>query len=297
MWFKSIRLYRFTDYEQTANITLEALNNLLSRKPFTPCTAMQQRSFGFVRPRDSDGYAVNVAGRLLVQACIESKIIPAKAVNLQLQKKIAEVKANEDRAVGRKERQQMKEDIIAAILPTALTEQSVVNAWFDTERGWLAIGARSKTLADEFTAHLREAIGTLPVVPVANDTNCSVNLTWWLMGPAEAKPNFELQSPVRLAMKLDKSVRSDHRNLMIEDPIIQSGLNDGMQLMRVGINQNGSMQAVIDDDLVLSSIKYGEKLIEQSQESDDWKADAVLSMSAITECYESIFNAAPVFSF
>ena len=78
-----------------------------------------------------------------------------------------------------KEREQLKEDIRAILLPKAFHKTKRISAWIDPAKGYLVINASSEKTADDFTAQLREALGTLSVLPFAKATNGADTLTSW----------------------------------------------------------------------------------------------------------------------
>lgn len=280
MWFKNAFIYKgdvFSAIKLKPAEICSVVNTALSRLPFTPLTAMQQITAGWVPPfHGSDQLCELVEGRLFMTLMIQEKILPASVINEALIEKMAEIEKQEGRRPSRKEREILKEDIRAEKLPKAFHKSKRVSLFIDLDKQLTVINAGSEKLADEVTAHLREAIGSLPVVPLKRLVSGTHVLTNWYEYPDKRPSMTETCSPVGLAMRLDSSVKSTHRNIDMDAPEIKTGIESGMYVDKLGLNIQGSVTCTIDSNFVLRGIKYGERLVEQASDSDDPRTDALL---------------------
>ena len=142
MWFKNIRLYRFTKPFEVAEDVLE---QALSSSAFTPCGSQDLMQYGWVSPagRGSDSLVHAAMGNWMVCARKEEKVIPASVIKEQLDEKVALISAKEARNVGKKERQTLKEEVILTLLPKALPKTHFTYAFITADKEWLVIDASS----------------------------------------------------------------------------------------------------------------------------------------------------------
>lgn len=280
MWFKNVRLYRFNDNWSS---TEDTLNEQLAERPFNGLTAMQESSFGWVPPfRDSDRLCETVGKRLFITAQIQEKLLPASVINEALAEKVDAIEDAEGRRPGRKEKDTLKEQVRAELLPRAFHKTRRVSAWIDLKQQWLVINASSEKAADDFTAQLREAIGTLPVIPVGKSISGGSLLTEWFQEPASRPEGTELTADLELVMKEDTTVKARYRNLDLDAPEIAHSLESGMRIRQLGLLLNDQCQCVIDDTMTLKRLKFTDSLVEQASDSDDPRTDALLMSDTLT---------------
>lgn len=281
MWFKNLQVFSFTDAFQ---FTAEQVNERLAAHEFAPITQMQESSFGWVPSfRDSSLFCEQVSGRLFFTAQIQDKILPASVVNDHLTEKLDLIELDEGRRPGRKEREQLKEDIRAQLLPKAFNKTRRLSAWIDPAKGWLIINASSDKSADDFTAHLREALGTLQVIPFAKSTSGSELLTGWFLDATTRPVDTELEAELELTMVQDPTVKARFKNLDLGSPEIQQALDSGMRIRQMAMNLIDHCQFVINEKLQIKRIKYQEALLEKANDMEDPRSDALLMSDTVSQ--------------
>ncbi|WP_108125439.1 recombination-associated protein RdgC [Saccharospirillum mangrovi] len=280
MWFKNLRLYRLTD-DWTVNE--DRLNEALAQFPFTGLTALQESAFGWVPPfADSQLLCENVGGRLFMAAQIQEKLLPSSVLKEHLDERVIAIEEAEGRRPGRKEKEALKETVRAELLPRAFHKTRRVSLWIDPSRHWLVLNAASEKTADEVTAHLRDAIGSLPIVPLGKLIAGGDLLTAWFQDPSRRPEGTELSADLELVMAQDPTVKARYRNLDLDAPEIRHSLDSGMRIKQLGVVLNDQCQAVIDDAFALKRLKYSDSLIETGDDSDDPRTDALLMSDTLT---------------
>ena len=91
----------------------------------------------------------------------EEKVLPAGVIRDILDEKVLEIQNNEARNVGRKEKQELKEQITDDLLPRAFTRSSRTQAIFDTRHGYLLVNNAASAKAENILTKLREALSGL----------------------------------------------------------------------------------------------------------------------------------------
>ena len=129
---------------------------------FTRCQGLDWSSEGFAAPVPFSPELVFPADfTLRVALKKEEKVLPAGVIRDILEEKIAEIQNNEARNVGRKEKQELKEQITDDLLPRAFTRSSRTEAVFNTRHGYLLVNNAASTKAENILTKLREALGGL----------------------------------------------------------------------------------------------------------------------------------------
>lgn len=283
MWFKNARLYRFTS---EFLLTQEKLAAHLGAHPFTEMTALQESTFGWVPPfNDSEWYCDEVAGRLFFTAQLQEKILPSGVLNEELLKRVNAIEATEGRRPGAKERSVLKEEIRAELLPRAFHKTRRISAWIDSKRGWLVVNCASEKQSDHFTAMLREAIGSLPVVPQSKQASHGL-LTTWFSEPTLRPEGLEIAEDLRLVMPEDPTVKATYKNLDLEAPEVQHSIDSGMRIVKMGVALAEDGTCTIDKEQTLTRITYADQLIEQTADDPDPRTDTLLMSDTLTKWIE-----------
>ncbi len=294
MWFKNIRAYRLTS---PFTLTPEQLAEQLAQRAFTPCAKSQALALGWVPPLGGeDGELVHAAaGRMLVKLKREEKLLPSTVVRELLDEKVAEIETGQARKVYRKERLNLKDEIIQDCLPRAFTRSASVYAYVDTRANWVFVDAASATRAEELLNLLRECIGSFPVLlPQVNSAPVAV-MTGWLLH-RNLPQDFELGQECELREPGEEGgvVRCRGVDLLSEE--VETHLHAGKQVARLSLGWDERLQLVLAEDLCLRRLKFADELMKENEdiaEGDEaarMDADFALMADAIGTLQERILT-------
>jgi len=294
MWFKNIRAYRLTS---PFTLTPEQLAGQLAQRAFAPCAKSQALALGWVPPLGGeDGELVHAAaGRMLVKLKREEKLLPSTVVRELLDEKVAEIETGQARKVYRKERLNLKDEIIQDCLPRAFTRSTSVYAYVDTRANWVFVDAASATRAEELLNLLRECIGTFPVLlPQVNSAPVAV-MTGWLLH-RNLPQDFELGQECELREPGEEGgvVRCRGVDLLSEE--VETHLHAGKQVARLSLGWDERLQLVLAEDLCLRRLKFADELMKENEdiaEGDEaarMDADFALMADAIGTLQERILT-------
>ncbi|HEY6528027.1 MAG TPA: recombination-associated protein RdgC [Cellvibrionaceae bacterium] len=267
MWFKNLRIYTLTS---PLTIKPEAFGEALEAQAFKPCGNLDPMRYGFVPPLGRQGVElVHVTdGNLMVCAKKQEKIVPGGVVKDALEEKISEIKT-QGRSVGRKERQELKDEILFSLLPRAFSRTRLDFAYFDMKKQWLVVNSASAKRAEELINALRQALGTLPCVPLACEINPVMQMSQWLQqGHADAPFVFgeecELNAP-----KDGRIVRVKKQDLSADE--IRNHLSVGLRVQKMALHWKEAISFVLDEQLAIKRVKFNDVLSEQA---DDRRAES-----------------------
>ena len=261
MWFKNLIIYRFT---QPFNITTETLSEKLAEHPFRPCGSQEISRTGFVAPIGEQGDLVHSAGGYtMICSKKQQRVLPAAAVNEAVDEKVKAIEAEEGRKVGRKEQQQIKEELVITMLPKAFTRSSRMYAYFSPKDGHLIVNSSSATAAEELLVNLREALGSLPVVPAASKSIPQQVMTNWLKHQ-ETVDNFSLGQECELRDPGEDGgiIRCKNQDLSAENII--NHLEEGMLVSKLAMVSDAGIECIIDENLTVKRLKFGDMIQEKA---------------------------------
>lgn len=116
---------------------------------FQPCGPTQERSIGFVPPREANGpLAECIGGHWILKLMIETKTVPADVLQKRVDEKAAQIEREQGRKPGRKERRDIKDEARLDLLPHAFPKQRAVLVWYDPTARTMAMDTSSQSVAD-----------------------------------------------------------------------------------------------------------------------------------------------------
>lgn len=154
--FKSLLLYRI---KPEFSFPFDEMETAIKKVTFEECGPTQQKSVGWVPPRRQEHGAMieSVGGQWVMTYCVEAKILPASVVNRKLAQRMAAIEEKEGRKPGKKEKRELKDEVLIDLLPSSHTSIKMVSVWIDPQNRLLAIDTTSQTVADEIVTMLVEA--------------------------------------------------------------------------------------------------------------------------------------------
>ncbi|NUZ10012.1 recombination-associated protein RdgC [Pseudoalteromonas sp. McH1-7] len=176
MFFTNAIAYKYKDtpnYEQTQ------FEEALQHEAAKPCGAQDITSFGWVNALGK--YGTTLAhfedGKILLKARRQDKVLPTAVINEMVAEKVSIIEKEDNRPVKKKVRDDLKENILSALLPSALVKSSYIYVFIDTKAELIIVNASSFNKAEETLALLRKSLGTLPVTPAFADVATDLALT------------------------------------------------------------------------------------------------------------------------
>ncbi|AGZ34046.1 MULTISPECIES: recombination-associated protein RdgC [unclassified Pseudomonas] len=293
MWFKNLLTYRLT---QDVPFEPEALEAALASKPARPCASQELTTYGFVAPfgKGEDAPLVHVSGEfLLIAARKEERILPSSVVNDAVKEKVEEIETEQMRKVYKKERDQIKDDIIQAFLPRAFIRRSMIFAAIAPRLGMILVNSASAKRAEDLLSTLREVMGSLPVRPATVKIAPTATMTDWVKSQQAAEGFYVLdECELRDTAEDGGIVRCKRQDLTGEE--IQLHLSTGKVVTQLALAWQDKLSFVLDDKMVIKRLKFEELLQEQAEQDggdeaqQQFDASFTLMMMTFTEFLPAI---------
>lgn len=238
---------------------IEALEAEMQRLAFQPCGPTQELSVGWLPPRGEDNGAMleNVAGHWLLKLGVERKAVPGGAVRQELEARCKAIEAEQGRKPGRKEKAELKEQIVHAFLPRAFSKRSAHTIWLDGPNRLLLVGASSTRAAEAVLKQLGDLMADLKHVmslsPLNTATSPSAAMAHWL-STREAPAGFTIDRDLELKNSSeDRSVVRYARHTLELDEIGQH-IQEGKLPTQLALTWEGKVSFVLTEQLVLKKI-------------------------------------------
>jgi len=273
MWFKNLTLLRLVE---PFPFTAEALATRLERYVFQPCPSHQPSAAGWTPPlgRKAVDLVHGVNGRLLLCLKTEEKVLPALVVNQVLAERIATIEDQQGRPVRRREKLELRDQLVQDLLPRALTRSRLGYAYLDLVAGWLVVDSASPRGVEEITGMLRQTLDSLPVAPLRVAWSPTAIMTTWVAGGG-APAEYALGDVCELREGSDVGgiVRCRGQDLTGDE--IRGHLQAGKQVTRLGLIWDERIAFVLDEALVVRRLQFLDVVRESLRDTATGSPEAV----------------------
>lgn len=266
MWFKNLQLYRFS---KPFELDAATLGQQLEQQGFVPCGSQDTTRSGWVPPLGRHGsefvHATN--GYLMICAKRQDKLLPAAVINEELEEKALEIELRESRQLPRKERRSLRDEVYFNLLPKAFVRSSLQFAYISPRDQLLVVDASSVKRAEELLQQLRDALGSLSVIPLVSKHQPIDVMTRWISS-GQSESGFELGEECELRDNADISsvIRCKNQDLAAAE--IVNHLKTGMHVSKLALNWQQRLEFVLDEKLVVKRLRFSDIVQEQANDTE-----------------------------
>ena len=298
MWVKACQLFKLPD-DFRVFYNLGDLNVALAKSVLHQIGPFEKVRTGFVPPAPSDEWLHHTgSGATMLTMAILKRDVPASVIKDAMRNRIAAYREKMGRTPGKRVREQLKDEVMAELLPRAFVKESRVNAYIDWERKLLVVDSTSSAVGEQVVGLLRQALETFPAEPLATEESVVTILTRWLTkGPDSG---FSLGADVDLKDPLNTkaTVKVRQHELGTEEvtDIVTLHQNRVSQLALVFDNR---VSFTIDEKMTIRKIKFLDIVKEEMGEiaGDDAMAEfdarftlMVLELRRLFAALDSVFH-------
>ena len=275
MWFRNLQLYRLIE---TFEYSPESLHAALLARVFKPCAGLDSYSMGWAPPagRETSQLVHACNGRIMLCLRREDRILPAAVIREHVEEKAEAITQAESRPLGRKEKQQLKEDVIVDLLPRAFTRSTHMFAYIDPVERWVVVDSATPKKAEELLSALRETLGSLRLKPLAVNNAPTSVLTHWLDDTLPA--GFQLGDECELKEPVDQGGVMRGRRMDLASAEVKSHLDAGMQVSKLAVEWQERIGCILCDDLGIRRLRFLDLVMQEAADVD--AEDAVARFDA-----------------
>ncbi len=266
MWFKNLHLYTLS---APVDLDAEALDQVLRQAAFRPCGSLEAQTLGWTPPLGEAGQLLTHGAQKAIMICAQrqERLLPAAVVAEAVEEKVGEIQVKEGRQVRRKERLQIRDEMVHQLLPKAFTRNSRTYAYIDDQNSWILIDSASTKRAEELLQLLRQTLGSLKVKPLQVKRPPADVMTSWLN--SVPPDGFELMDECELREPSEEGGVVRCRRQVLDGEEIQAHLTAGKMVTRLALSWRERLSLVLGDDLVLRRIRFLEVLQDEVANADD----------------------------
>jgi len=263
MFEKNVRIYTITEDLQLDPARLDAA---LAEHKSVPLMAQDALKIGFTYPIRGIKSFVHAGkdGLLLIALRRTEKLLPAAVVQEELQPKIDALEVEKCRPLGRKEKQELKEEILQSLLPRAFPMSTVTRAVIDLKQKLVFVFNTSAGRSEDLLAMLRKSIGSLPVVPWIDSNWLSQSMQNWIAEKGLPE-GMKLGHSVEFKAPDEEGAMARFANQMLNVAEVQSCVEDKL-VRKVELIVPEKLSFTICDDGSVKSLDWGDVVVNTNDE-------------------------------
>lgn len=266
MWFKNLQAYRFT---KPFELSAETLNEQLTEFTFVPCGSQDLSRTGWVPPLGRHGSELVHVTNGYMMVCLkrQDKLLPPAVINEELEEKALAIEESEARKLPRRERQTLKDEIIFSLLPKAFARSSLQFAYISPRDNLLVVNAASAKRAEELLSELRDAVGSLSLIPLTANHEPIEVMTQWVNSGHPAN-GFELGQECELRDNADihSVIRGKNQDLAAAE--ILNHIKKGMHVSKLALSWQERIEFMLDENLVIKRLRFSDVVQDKANEAD-----------------------------
>lgn len=285
MLFKTGRFYRLPDEFVIDFVQLETA---LAEKPARECASQEKENLGFAPAYgkgDSPLVHVFNGDCALIRVRKDERLLPNAVVSQFLAAKVEEISSTQNRRVRKKEKDQLKDEIIQRLLPQAFPLNTSSYLVIDKSSGLIWCNSTTASTAEDMLSLIREAIGSLPVRPLRSKMPPSIAMTEWVK-KGSAPAEFTILGDCTLKDTDETGGAIQVKKQDLADEALLKVLEGGKVVTDLRVEYGDNLSFTLDTDCVLNRLSYGDVFEEKAKsdagEDADGLFDANLCLMVLT---------------
>ncbi|MCV2402384.1 recombination-associated protein RdgC [Marinomonas sp. C2222] len=259
MWFTNAQIFQLTD---TESLDTNDLINKLPDFPLKECGSQEEFSFGWMPLiRNSEQWSLATDRCLLFRAGKEEKVLPTAVVREELETKVAEIELIEGRKVGRKEKSDLKDELVFTLRPKAFTKRTDVWAYIDLKAKILVINSTNASMTELLFKQLQTTLGSFPMAPLQAQVSPASIMTDWLQ-KNEVPASLETGSECEIQDSSEDKATIKFKSLEPLSEDVTRHLEQGMAVKNLALRWTDKLSFVLHEDLTLRKLKFDDALKE-----------------------------------
>ena len=251
--FRNVRYYRIDgDWPESE----EALSENLEKAVFKPCGPLTLRSSGWV-PVDADtgnSLARRLSGADLIKLRSQSRVLPHSVINEELEVRIEKFRIRMQEAPSPREKRRLKAEARDELLPKALLKSDRIWGYVDLKEKLIGIDAAQPSVAERFLRRLSVPFDGLNARPLQYKQPVGDLLTKIFLGSAPSQ--FAVGRECRMQDAADSGSKVRWTDFDLSEKSIRNHVAGGMRLTHLAIEYDNVMGCVLDENGVISKLRF-----------------------------------------
>ena len=289
-WFKNAMIYRLT---KSLDWSEKTLSDALENNQYHSCNQSEMSKFGWSTPlKGSELLYFTVGKQILLLAQKEEKILPAHVIKRELDVRVEKLEQAENRKLKKVEKQTLKDDVVATLLPRAFSKYQQTALWIDAENNLIYVDAASAKRAEDALALLRKSLGSLPVVPLTFANEPSLVMQEWVA--KESIPQWLVSLEEAELRDANNGVIRCKQQALDSDEILS--LVNSKYVTKLALEWEEHLSFVLNEDCSLKRLKFADQIREKNDDilkedyAQRFDADFVLMTGILSKLTENLLH-------
>jgi recombination associated protein RdgC len=251
---------------------------------------------GWVPPRgEANGLLMeSVAGQLICKLAIETKSVPKSEIDKLVDAQIELIEQETGRKPGKKERRELKDEAMLALLPNAFAKRKDVPVWIDPSAHTLVIGAGSQSAADDVvTALVRDTGLTISLINTTRSPQGA--MTQWLLSDHIDMPGaFAIERECVLKSNGEDSATVRFTKHNLDNPEVRKHVAEGKLPTHLALSWDGRVSFVLTESMQLKKIQLLDGVVDASgtdKNEDRFDADVAIATGTLGPMIAALIDA------
>lgn len=270
------------------------MSEKLEGAKFVPIGPTQDRSIGFIPPREEHGAMIeSIGGQHILTMAIETKSIPSNVIQDKLAIACDQIEQQTGRKPGKKERRDLRDELVLSLLPTAFPKRANVPVWINPAKRLVIIGSVAQTKVDIVSMAL---VQTLDLGLQMLNTTASPKsaMTEWLLAesPDEWPDNLNIERECVLKSigEEDSTIRFTRHSLANDD--VRKHVYEGKLPTALALSWDGRISFVLTENMQLKKLQFLDGVMNETEEHDDrFDADVALTTGTLDQLLDDLIYA------
>jgi recombination associated protein RdgC len=289
--FKNLIVYRLGPDWVAGSSELEAG---LAKSVFIECGPTQAVSAGWAPPRGvAHGPLVeSIGNQWLMKLTIEQRMLPSSVVKRRSDEIAAKIEKDTGRKPGKKQRKEIKEELLLELLPQAFTKQASLRVWLNPAQRLLMVDASSPAKADEVVTQLVKACEGMALAPLHTAQSPAAAMSEWLTsGEPPAAFSVDRECELKSADEMKSVVRYARHALDIEE--IRAHIAAGKMPTQLALTWQGRVSVLLTESMQIKKIAFLEGVFEGGKPGKDeaFDADAAIATGELAKLIPDLIDA------
>lgn len=287
--FKNAILYKVMSFDEGLDV-----ESCLQQAEFHPCGAGQEKSSGWVPPREAHGPMIeSIGGQKIMKLMTETKAIPADVINRKTAERCAEQERMFGRKPGKRETRDIKDDIRLELLPVAFSKQSTTLVWFDPALSVILVDASSQAKADDVVSALVQSLPGLTLSLINTKVSPAAAMADWLVSQ-EAPQGFSVDRECELKA-CDESkavVKYGKHRLDIDE--VKDHITTGKMPTKLALTWSDRVSFVLTEGLQLKKLAFLDVVVFSDSvalAADNFDANVIIATGELRKMLPDLLEA------